>query len=167
MVLLMMNVISCSAKGNFRILWSVLEMPHSLFVLHHPLKWLNGFNEPHIKHLINNYADFVLFGHTHTLHDLSLTLSATGTAVYLPSPAIYDRAATDTIEYARGYNIVVFDPIGRKGNAYYFKYSDAYATKFTPFVELYTSEGQESFRIDLSSNKAENFASQVKSRFTT
>jgi Calcineurin-like phosphoesterase/Histidine kinase-, DNA gyrase B-, and HSP90-like ATPase len=139
----------------------------SLLILHHPFKWLNGFNEPHIKHLINHYADFVLFGHTHTLHDLSLTLSATGTAVYLPAPAIYDRAATDTVEYARGYNIVVFDPIARKGNAYYFKYSDAYATKFTPFVELYSSEDKEGFRIDLPSSKVEASISQNKASITT
>ena len=139
----------------------------SLLILHHPLKWLNGFNEPHVKHLINKYSDFVLFGHTHTLHDLSLTLSATGTSVYLPSPAIYDRADTDTIEYARGYNIVVFDPISRKGNAYYFKYSAAYATKFSPFVELYTSDGQESFRIDLSLSEEESSASNVKDHIST
>ena len=119
------------------------------------------------EHLINQYADFVLFGHTHTLHDLSLTLSATGTVAYLPSPAIYDRAATDTIEYARGYNIVVFEPIARKGSAFYFKYSDAYATKFSPFVELYASEGQEGFALDLSSREEKVSTSQVKTRVTT
>jgi len=122
----------------------------SIVIAHHPLKWLNGFCETQSRQLLQRHADFVLFGHTHALHDLSQTLSAVGSTVFLPAPAIYDRAPTDTVEYARGYNIVQFDVETRRGAAHYYKYSDVYATKFDPFVELYSTPGQDHFLIDLS-----------------
>ena len=70
----------------------------TLLIAHHPMSWLAGFNQAHIRHIINQHADIVLFGHSHTPHDLAVTLSATGAAAYLPAPATYDRAPVDLIE---------------------------------------------------------------------
>lgn len=125
----------------------------TIVIAHHPLKWLNGFCDTQCRQILQRHADFVLFGHTHALHDLSQTLGAAGSTVYLPAPAIYDRVSTDTVEYARGYNIVRFDPETRKGSAHYFKYSDVYAAKFDPFVELFPTSGQNHFTIDLSNRE--------------
>jgi predicted MPP superfamily phosphohydrolase len=121
----------------------------TIFLLHHPTEWLKGFNQHHISHHINQYADVVLFGHTHTLHDLAQSLSSTGTAVYLPSPATYDRQNSDSIEYARGYSIGLYDFEKRSGHVHYFKYSSAYASKFTPFIELYSAPDQSFFQFTL------------------
>jgi len=136
----------------------------SIVIIHHPLQWLNGFSETQCRQLLQRHADFVLFGHTHALHDLSQTLGGTGSTVFLPAPAIYDRTPTDTIEYARGYNIVTFDVASKRGAAYYYKYADVYATKFDPFIELYASSGQDSFAIDLSHRKSEP-AAELRPRF--
>jgi predicted phosphodiesterase len=121
----------------------------TIVIAHHPLNWLNGFCETQNRQLLHRHADFVLFGHTHALHDLSLSLGSAGATAFIPAPAIYDRASTDTVEYARGYNIVQFDVDTRQGAAHYYKYSSAYATKFDSFVELYPTPGQNKFSIDL------------------
>lgn len=124
-----------------------------LVLAHHPLKWLSGFCENQIRQLLQRHADFVLFGHTHALHDLSQTLGAAGTTAFLPTPALYDRAPTDTVEYARGYNIVRLDPETRQAQVHYFKYTAAYAAQFLAFDELYSSPGQRFFSVDLSGRR--------------
>ena len=136
----------------------------SLVITHHPLKWLNGFSEAPLRQHLQRHADFVLFGHTHDLHDILQTIGPTGATVFLPAPAIYDRAPTDTVQYARGYNVVTFDLETKQGAAHYFKYSDAYATKFDVFSELYAVSGQNFFPIDLSHAPSRQ-AADIEHRF--
>jgi Histidine kinase-, DNA gyrase B-, and HSP90-like ATPase len=122
----------------------------AIVIAHHPLNWLAGFNETQIRQSLHRYADIVLFGHTHHLHDLAHTIGGSGSTVFLPSPATYDRStSTDSVEYARGYNIVRMDIESRTGAAHYFKYSDAYGSQFTPFVELFPDQTTSSFPINL------------------
>jgi predicted MPP superfamily phosphohydrolase len=135
-----------------------------IVMMHHPLTWLNGFSDTQTRQLLQSYADFVLFGHTHALHDLSQTISAAGAAVFLPAPAIYDRAPTDTVEYARGYNVVRFDTEARRGAAHYYLYSDRYRIKFRPAADLFPGVDQSHFPIDLSRSR-QQAAPESKPRY--
>jgi predicted phosphodiesterase len=138
-----------------------------VLIMHHPLSWLSGFNQAHIRHLITSLADVVLFGHSHTIHDLSVTLTSTGSAAYVPSPATYDRASMDSIEFARGYSVATFDCHSRSGEIHYFKYSSVFATRFTPFVELYSNESDDCFPFVLSPQKRRDQQAPRKLGFTT
>ena len=138
-----------------------------IVMMHHPLTWLNGFSDTQTRQLLQSYADFVLFGHTHALHDLSQTISGAGETVFLPAPAIYDRVTTtDTIEYARGYNVVRFDVENRKGAAHYYLYSDKYKVKFRPATDLFSGVGQSHFPIDLS-RSSQQVVPESKPRYHT
>jgi len=134
-------------------LQSLLKKPSnahlSFLLLHHPLSWLNGFNQHYIGHKINQHADIVLFGHTHTLHELSQNITTTGSTVYLPSPATYDRQNSESVEFARGYAIGTVNPDTRTGNVQHFKYSFQFGPKFSPFNELYVDGDQTRFHFNL------------------
>ena len=109
----------------------------SILIMHHPLNWLKGVFQNPAKNYIQKHFDFVLFGHTHTVHELATRTEPRGQSIYLPSLAIYDRTNTDSIEYARGYNIVVYNTSTRSGKAYYYRYSTAHGDQFSPFIEIY------------------------------
>src|SRR6266566_4916477 len=81
----------------------------SILIMHHPLNWLLGVVEIQVSNYIQQNFDFVLFGHTHTVHELSQRISPAGQSIYLPSPAIYTPELPDSVEFARGYNIVTYD----------------------------------------------------------
>ena len=115
-----------------------------LYLQHHPLVYLKNTIEHRVRHHIQSNFHFNLFGHVHTVHDLATCLGPTGSCVYLPSPALYNRSGSDTIEYARGYNVITLNPITMNGSAYYYKYTNVYGEKFTEFSEIY-EEGKKYF----------------------
>lgn len=130
------------------------ERELSLYVQHHPLRFLNSIFEHTLRHFVQRRFDFFLSGHAHTVHDLATTIGPTGQCTFLPSPAIHDRPNTGSLEYVNGYDIVVLDLASKKGAAYYFRYSDVYGDKFTDFIELY-AEGKTCYEIQLRSSEPE------------
>lgn len=120
----------------------------SILIMHHPFNWLLGVVEHQASNYIQQNFDFVLFGHTHTVHELSQRISPAGQCIYLPSPAIYTSELIDSLEFARGYNIVTYNYIDKKGKAYYYRYSEIAGPQFKPFSDLYQN-GRDHYELDL------------------
>ena len=53
----------------------------SILIIHHPMNWLLGVVEHYASNFIQQNFDFVLFGHTHTVRELSQRISPAGQCI--------------------------------------------------------------------------------------
>jgi 3',5'-cyclic AMP phosphodiesterase CpdA len=87
-------------------------------IMHHPLSYLNDFDNQDVVRLMSRDCNFLLRGHLHE-SDFERKTSVQGDLIVIPSGAVYqDRKLVNS------YNLVVLDPGSRKARVLFRRYSD-------------------------------------------
>ena len=123
----------------------VADAEFSIALMHHPLSWLQTWDEAIAKSMLYKQCKFILHGHLH-MPEIFSVATPDGQTMVIPGGACYSR-----MHHTNSYNLVQLDLADNEGVIYFRRYDPRVAGRWFADTSLYEGapRGEYRFNLDL------------------